>query len=71
MQNPVSFDLTGNHVKQGYHGTSMRQIAQKADITLGSLYYHFRYLFACYSGKNRGLMYWSRHGQFQADFSDP
>jgi AcrR family transcriptional regulator len=28
-------------IKQGYHGTSMRQIAQKAGIALGGLYNHF------------------------------
>ncbi|MFN2159945.1 MAG: TetR/AcrR family transcriptional regulator [Anaerolineales bacterium] len=28
-------------VKQGYHGTSMRQIARSAEIALGGLYYHF------------------------------
>ncbi len=28
-------------VKQGYHGTSMRQIAQKAEVALGSVYNHF------------------------------
>jgi AcrR family transcriptional regulator len=28
-------------VRQGYHGTSMRQIAQKADLALGSIYNHF------------------------------
>ena len=28
-------------IKQGYHGTSMRQIAQEADIALGGLYNHF------------------------------
>jgi AcrR family transcriptional regulator len=28
-------------VKQGYHGTSMRQIAQKANLALGGLYNHF------------------------------
>ena len=28
-------------VKQGYHGTSMRQIASQADIALGGLYNHF------------------------------
>ena len=28
-------------IKQGYHGTSMRQIAQSADIALGGLYNHF------------------------------
>lgn len=28
-------------VQQGYHGTSMRQIAQRAGIALGSLYNHF------------------------------
>lgn len=28
-------------VKQGYHGTSMRQIAREADIALGGLYNHF------------------------------
>jgi len=27
--------------KQGYHGTSMRQIAQKVDLALGGLYNHF------------------------------
>jgi AcrR family transcriptional regulator len=28
-------------VQQGYHGTSMRQIAQRSGIALGSLYNHF------------------------------
>ncbi len=28
-------------VRQGYHGTSMRQIAQKADLALGGIYNHF------------------------------
>ncbi|NOH14705.1 MAG: TetR/AcrR family transcriptional regulator [Chloroflexi bacterium] len=28
-------------VEQGYHGTSMRQIAQRADIALGGIYNHF------------------------------
>src|SRR5512136_1614232 len=28
-------------IKQGYHGTSMRQIAQGANIALGGLYNHF------------------------------
>ena len=28
-------------IKQGYHGTSMRQIASQADIALGGLYNHF------------------------------
>jgi AcrR family transcriptional regulator len=28
-------------VQQGYHGTSMRQIAKKAQIALGGLYNHF------------------------------
>jgi AcrR family transcriptional regulator len=28
-------------VKQGYHGTSMRQIAQQANLALGGLYNHF------------------------------
>lgn len=28
-------------VSQGYHGTSMRQIAQNADIALGGIYNHF------------------------------
>jgi len=28
-------------VKQGYHGTSMRQIAREAEIALGGLYNHF------------------------------
>ncbi len=28
-------------VQQGYHGTSMRQIAQRAGIALGGLYNHF------------------------------
>ena len=28
-------------IKQGYHGTSMRQIAQGAHIALGGLYNHF------------------------------
>jgi AcrR family transcriptional regulator len=28
-------------VEQGYHGTSMRQIAQKADLALGGIYNHF------------------------------
>ena len=28
-------------IKQGYHGTSMRQIAKEADIALGGLYNHF------------------------------
>lgn len=28
-------------IKQGYHGTSMRQIAEKAEIALGGLYNHF------------------------------
>lgn len=28
-------------VKQGYHGTSMRQIAKRADVALGGLYNHF------------------------------
>ncbi len=28
-------------IQQGYHGTSMRQIAQKAEIALGGLYNHF------------------------------
>lgn len=29
-------------VQQGYHGTSMRQIAKKAGIALGGLYNHFK-----------------------------
>jgi len=28
-------------VRQGYHGTSMRQIAQEADLALGGIYNHF------------------------------
>jgi len=28
-------------IEQGYHGTSMRQIAQKAGIALGGIYNHF------------------------------
>lgn len=28
-------------VKQGYHGTSMRQIAQQANLALGGVYNHF------------------------------
>ena len=28
-------------IDQGYHGTSMRQIAQAADLALGSIYNHF------------------------------
>jgi AcrR family transcriptional regulator len=28
-------------VEQGYHGTSMRQISEKADITIGGIYNHF------------------------------
>jgi AcrR family transcriptional regulator len=28
-------------VSQGYHGTSIRQIAQKAGIAFGSVYTHF------------------------------
>jgi AcrR family transcriptional regulator len=28
-------------IEQGYHGTSMRQIAREADIALGGLYNHF------------------------------
>jgi AcrR family transcriptional regulator len=28
-------------IQQGYHGTSMRQIAKQADIALGGLYNHF------------------------------
>ncbi len=28
-------------LEQGYHGTSMRQIAQKAGVALGSIYNHF------------------------------
>jgi len=28
-------------IKQGYHGTSMRQIAQRASLALGGLYNHF------------------------------
>jgi AcrR family transcriptional regulator len=28
-------------VRQGYHGTSMRQIASQADIALGGIYNHF------------------------------
>lgn len=28
-------------VRQGYHGTSMRQVAQSASIALGSVYNHF------------------------------
>jgi AcrR family transcriptional regulator len=28
-------------IEQGYHGTSMRQIASEADIALGGLYNHF------------------------------
>jgi AcrR family transcriptional regulator len=28
-------------IKQGYHGTSMRQIAKEANIALGGLYNHF------------------------------
>jgi AcrR family transcriptional regulator len=28
-------------IKQGYHGTSMRQIAKESDIALGGLYNHF------------------------------
>jgi len=28
-------------MEQGYHGTSMRQIAERARITLGGIYNHF------------------------------
>ena len=28
-------------IKQGYHGTSIRQISEKANITLGGIYNHF------------------------------
>jgi AcrR family transcriptional regulator len=28
-------------LQQGFHGTSMRQIAQKAGVALGGLYYHY------------------------------
>jgi AcrR family transcriptional regulator len=28
-------------LEQGYHGTSMRQIAQKSGIALGGIYNHF------------------------------
>lgn len=28
-------------VRQGYHGTSMRQVAQEAEIALGGIYNHF------------------------------
>jgi AcrR family transcriptional regulator len=28
-------------VEQGYHGTSMRQISEKAEITIGGIYNHF------------------------------
>jgi AcrR family transcriptional regulator len=31
----------GLFLDQGYHGTSMRQIAQAADLALGSIYNHF------------------------------
>lgn len=34
----AAFDL---FVEQGYHGTSMRQIAQRADVALGGIYNHF------------------------------
>ena len=34
----AAYDL---FIQQGYHGTSMRQIAKKADIALGGLYNHF------------------------------
>jgi AcrR family transcriptional regulator len=34
----VAHDL---FIKQGYHGTSMRQIAQQANLALGGLYNHF------------------------------
>ncbi|MEJ5240545.1 MAG: helix-turn-helix domain-containing protein [Anaerolineales bacterium] len=29
-------------LQQGYHGTSIRQIAQKASLTIGAIYHHFR-----------------------------
>lgn len=29
-------------IRQGYHGTSMRQIAQEAPIALGGIYHHFK-----------------------------
>lgn len=28
-------------LSQGYHGTSMRQIAQSASVTIGAIYHHF------------------------------
>lgn len=28
-------------LSQGYHGTSMRQIAQRASLTIGAIYHHF------------------------------
>ena len=34
----VAHDL---FIRQGYHGTSMRQIAQQANLALGGLYNHF------------------------------
>ena len=34
----AAFDL---FVEQGYHGTSMRQIAHRAELALGSIYNHF------------------------------
>jgi AcrR family transcriptional regulator len=34
----AAYDL---FIKQGYHGTSMRQIAKEADIALGGLYNHY------------------------------
>ncbi len=35
----AAFDL---FLHQGYHGTSIRQIAQKASLTIGAIYHHFR-----------------------------
>lgn len=35
----VAFEL---FLQQGYHGTSIRQIAQKASLTIGAIYHHFR-----------------------------
>ena len=37
-------------IQQGYHGTSMRQIAGQAGIALGGLYNHFESKEACIQG---------------------
>lgn len=41
-------------LRQGYHGTSMRQIAEEAGIALGGIYNHF-------SGKEEIFTRYSKH----------